>query len=548
MEETKMALKRLGLYGLLMILPILIYTDLIYSGPPFSGIRNIYSIALTVILTRYFYEKIADRGVMKRMLITISVLMLLWFVVGFGKVKFLDEVDNLKRFSWYLYYIPMIFIALLVFYTALAMDMRENEHIPKKWHWMTVVSIILCVMVLTNDLHQKIFCFNPGFLNWDNDYTHGYLFYILITWQYGLYLAAFITMIIRCRVGALRKSAWVTLIPFAIGIPLIICSTFDIGLKINNRSLLDVTSLMCFMVAAFLDSCITIGLIPSNYSHSEIFRYSSLAVQIADKTGQVVFASEAASDEYDKWTDDTKDYLIYGDTEVVRRKIRNGYGFWQHDISAINKLNEDLIDLHERLEEEGELTRLENTLKEKRLKIEARTQIYDLIAEKTKKQSEKIYKLADNTENDIDQKRSRLICVYGAYIKRYANLMLLSADNEMIKIMELGLAIQESLKYLNNYGIPCDYMGDSPITVKGSRLLTIYEVFEKLLEDNLDNLDSVYVRLLPEGLIKITLEGVSARISEEAKEKMAQENINWDILYEDEVTYIRIIPGKEEEL
>lgn len=123
--------------------------------------------------------------------------------------------------------------------------------------------------------------------------------------------------------------------------------------------------------------------------------------------------------------------------------------------------------------------------------------------------------------------------------------MLLAEDNEKVNIMELGLAVQESLRYLNAYGIPGDYMGDSVAHINGRSLLVIYELFEGLLEKNMDGLQAVYVRIVGEGLVKVTLEGVTAEISPEEKALMASENINYEVIYEDEVTYIRIFAGKE---
>lgn len=399
-DEKVRAIKRLFFCILLLVIPVLSYTNVIPNKAPFYEVNRIYLIALAVVLTRYYYERIAERGVMKRMLIDISLLMMFWFIAVFCKYKIFIDFTVLKRFCWYAYYIPMLFIPLLVFFTALSMDIVENEHIPARWHWMIVVTAIFVLFVLTNDMHQLVFKFNPGFENWDNDYSYNLIFYFLTVWEYGLYIAAFVVMIIRCRVAYMRKSAWVVLIPFAIGIPTAIMIALGYGFRIKGQLLLDVSTVLCFMVAAFIDACIQIGLIPGNKSHSEILEYSSLAAQITDKQGGIIFASKKASDNAVEWLKKSSDYIIDGDTAIIRKDIRNGYGFWQQDIADINRINEELLEIQERLQEESELTRLENKLKEKRLKIEARTRLYDLIAENTKKQSEEIYRLADSISEE----------------------------------------------------------------------------------------------------------------------------------------------------
>lgn len=54
-----------------------------------------------------------------------------------------------------------------------------------------------------------------------------------------------------------------------------------------------------------------------------------------------------------------------------------------------------MVDAKDRLSEEAELIRLQNELAQKQAVIEQRTLVYDTIAKRTQKQSQRIAELAD---------------------------------------------------------------------------------------------------------------------------------------------------------
>ena len=81
-------------------------------------------------------------------------------------------------------------------------------------------------------------------------------------------------------------------------------------------------------------------------------------------------------------------------TVLNKMTLPGGYGFWQDDMSELDRLNGELAQAREELERESELIRLHNELKEKQTVIEQRTLVYDTIAERTLKQSQMISQLA----------------------------------------------------------------------------------------------------------------------------------------------------------
>lgn len=53
----------------------------------------------------------------------------------------------------------------------------------KKWGLTAVITAVVVLLVLTNDLHQQVFRFQPGFANWYVDYSYGQVFPIVTVWQ-----------------------------------------------------------------------------------------------------------------------------------------------------------------------------------------------------------------------------------------------------------------------------------------------------------------------------------------------------------------------------
>ena len=186
-----------------------------------------------------------------------------------------------------------------------------------------------------------------------------------------------------------------------------------------------------------------------------------------------------------------------------------------------------------------------NKLKENETKIEQRTLVYDTIAKRTERQSRLISLYAregrESSDMRVKEDRKGKITLLGAYIKRYANLMLLSGQSESIEIGELALSVAEVLRYLNYYGIPAEVFSDAAGKVRAQAALSVFEAFETLLETNLSTLRGVFVNLSAEEqpLFKITLENMQTALPQALTQTLRAAGVDSEISREDDVTYIR---------
>ncbi|MBQ9545476.1 MAG: hypothetical protein IJV00_10165, partial [Clostridia bacterium] len=441
----KTTLKRLALYYILLAINVIPNASVLPDAFPTRNVSTVYLLFLSACLIRYYSYRVLRSGSLSVMMRAISWSAFTLLFLRGVKYSVFAGVGVLARHTWYLYYIPMLLLPLFFFYVSLLISPDGEPRIPKKWLWTAVFTAVLILLVLTNDLHQLVFRFRPGFENWDHDYSYGWTFYIITAWQYVLYIAAVVVLGFKSRVGSSRKTAWLTAIPFLIGIAMSVILMTGRMPKINGSNLIEFPETLILMVAGVLECCINSGLIPTNNGYGKLFRTFSLCAQITDSEGSPVYVSRSASPlsaEQFAAPDGTR---ISGHKVLHKMEVPGGFGFWQDDMTELDRLNEELSQAKERLTQETGLIRLRNENKEKQSKLEQRTLLYDKIAERVRPQSKEISALArtarTSPDNGVKKKCCSRITLLGAYIKRYANLMLLSDESAGIDAGELGLSV-----------------------------------------------------------------------------------------------------------
>lgn len=511
---------------------------------PVRNFSSLYLMILAVCFIFYNSYRMLPTGGLKNSVLVVSWMIL--FLIFFRCVKYsiVVEVGAWARFTWYLYYVPSLLMPQFLFYVSLFVSSGEERPIPRKWEWTLVISIILILLVLTNDLHQQVFAFKPGFENWDGDYSYGWPYYVITVWEYGLYLVSVIILVAKCRLSISKKSAGIILIPFFIGVIGMLLLMFDKMPKINGHNPFEFPETLCFMVTGILECCIQLGLVPTNDGYSRLFKVSSVAAQITDRNGKIAYISEMAEPLTAEQFALPDGARIEEHTVLRKIEIPGGFGFWVDDVTEPDRLNSELVELGNSLSEKIELTRLQNELKEKQAKIEQRTIVYDTIAQRVQRQSVTISKLAAEARNSSDVKKRernrKYITMLGAYIKRYANLMLISADSRTVSAGELGISAAEVLRYLNFFGIPGDIMCTTDSTLRAEAALGVFEALELLLEEAADELEGVFINISDSAdgtVFKMTMENHYGPFPDEVRRVLADAQIETKLELEDETAY-----------
>ncbi len=540
MGEAKTALGRMGVYYLLLAVNIIPCANVIADAFPTRNVSTVYLLVLAVCLVLYYAHRAMPTGELSAMMRSISWMGLLLILLRGVKYSAFPEVGVLARHTWYLYYVPMLLLPLFLLRISLLVSPGGTARETRAVSCLALaVTAALIVGVLTNDLHMQAFAFRPGFADWDGDYANGWLSYAAFAWQYALYIAAIGMLTVKCRIGSAKKSAWVILIPFAIGVVINVLLITDRMPKLNGTNLVEFPEALFFTDAAVLECCMQLGLIPTNTDYGRLFRNLSLSAQITDRSGAPVYSSYSAAPLTPEQRRLPGGARIGEHTVLNRMEIPGGFGFWQEDLTELDRLNNELAETKEALAQEAELFRLRNELKERRTKIEQRTLVYDTVARRTQQQSQRISRLAEAARTSADprvkERNRRRIVLLAAYIKRYANLMLLAQEQSVIEAGELGLSVSEVLRCLNLCGVPGEFIGTADCALSAEAALRAFEIFETLLEDNDGCLAGVFVNLSARdrAYFKMTIENRAAPLP-----PLSGAGIAAEVQEEDGVTYI----------
>ena len=551
MKEVLTTLKRMGAYYLLLAINILFCSNIIADRFPSRNLSTIYLLALAVCLILYYAHRVTPTGGISVIMKTLSWMGLLLILLRGVKYSAVAEVDVLARHAWYLYYVPILLLPQYLFFISLLVSSKDNARIPQPWLWTFGVTLVLIALVLTNDLHGQAFAFNPDFAAWDSQYTYGWLFYVVTVWQFLLFAGAIAILVVKCRISSSRKSAWIILIPVAIGTVMYVLLLTGRMLHINGAPVVEFPEAHLFTVAVVLECCMQLGLVPTNAAYGKLFRDLSVSTQITDRRGTPVYASYLATPLLPEQAALESGSRLDEHTVLNKMELPGGYGFWQDDMTELDRLNEELAEAKEGLEQEAEIIRLRNELREKQLKIKQRTLVYDTIAQCTQRQSQAISRLAETARSTDDASIKddcrRKITLLAAYIKRYANLMLLSRESDRIEVGELGISMAEVLRYLNYCGVPGEMVGGADCTVSAAAALSVFEAFETLLEAGVQTLEGVFINLSANAetvLIKIIFEHLSTPLADGLTGQLAQAGVRSETQCEDNITYLSLAMPK----
>lgn len=404
----------------------------------------------------------------------IALLMLFFLVLRMIKYGLTKEEDTLNRYLWYSYYVSLCFIPPTLLLASLSIENKKGKSLNKFWYLIYLPAVILVGFIYTNDLHEWVFALN--FNSGDFSYSHRFIFYIALVWEILLTVTSIIIMIIKCQVSACKKKTWIPICTF------VISSSLSAICFITDFSAFKIPELLCFTCIVSVESCIAIGLIPSNENYISYFYRLTDPIIITDKNMNVVYASKSSfSITKEQFQEAIAGYLMLDDYKrICGEKIHGGYVFKIEDLTHINEINLELEEINERLKEENDLIEVENEMKAQKAKINEQKELFTRVEEATKEELKRLNKLLleieSNHSNYID--KMKFACVLGAYIKRRSNFIMLSRNNDLLDVQELALSIKESLNYLSFMGVEASLDFNLKGKISSDILGKIYDFFE----------------------------------------------------------------------
>ena len=439
----------------------------------FSLLAHVILLSLVIFWGVSIIHRIIRKD-LRLYLLIIAIFILFFLVVRMIKYGLTKNDDILNRYLWYSYYVSQCLIPPTLLLASLSIETKDGKPLKKTWFLIFIPAIILLSLIYTNDLHQLAFIFEYS----ENDfsYKHGIVFYLAIIWEILITIISIIIMIIKCQVSACRKKIWIPIFTF-LGCVFISTICFLV-----NISSFKIPELLCFSCILIIESCIDIGLIPSNINYEKYFYHSMCSAFITDENLQVIYRSKSSLplDKEQLKAAIISPIMIDKNTKFYGTKIHGGYTFRSEDLSLINEINNGLQEAKQQIKEENDIIEAENEMKKQSAKIDEQKKLYAKVETYTKDEISKLNNLlllkTINEEDFIN--KMRFACVLAAYIKRRSNLILLSKKDQLMDVDELALSINESISYLSLTNIECFLDFNLKGKINSDILGTIYDFFE----------------------------------------------------------------------
>lgn len=434
-----------------------------------------------------------------------NIVSILYLTVRFVQDAFLYVNIPWMRFTGYFINIAAIFIPLFGLYGAFYLGRSEDYRISKKWYLLLIPACFLSVMALTNDLHHFFYYIMPE-ESQPNLYFHPYIgTYIVYIW--GLSIISYQVYVIYRRNGTTKSdSLYRKLIPFYEPILLLLFSIpYAATAYVVRFELVEYSAGLIFILVLCWQLYILTGLIPVNTQYEEVFRRSTVAMQILSPSGETIAASENAAEITPAMLEALKREQQFSSTEDITmhlHPIPGGCMIWQTDLSQINHSLRELQKLNAELEEEQDLLAQEIRLQSDEASVQARNDIYDSLSAEVAGQLTLLTELLSKeslSENDWDR-----ICLIGTYIKRFCNLRLTHQEQQTIPLGDLALSLQDMTKCMKNLEIRTSLDFCPTSNLDPELTLLIMKALEALLEEADFCLTSMTIQISDTACFEIT--------------------------------------------
>ena len=476
------------------------------------------------------------------------------FIIRLTRWTFYARIITLDKLFWYAYYIPITTLPLLSMLLALNVGIEANERKRKLEKILIAICMLLAGTVLTNDLHG--FVFNvKGYIDGKLKYSFSIGYFVIIAWSV---IMSGLSLLILTRKSSNRAAKKLSWIPAAITLAfgsLLAIYVINGGSapKIMGIKLYNFQEVYGLVYIGLWETCLRIGLIPSNSDYDDIFRFSGINAAIADDNNRTRYKSnettKLTAEQIEKA--DRGDAVYLDENRLVRSQHipPTGKVVWIEDHTTINELNESLKEALDRISEENSLLEMENDIKAQKSAIETRNKLYDGISQKTRGQLNKIEDILEKIElKELGLDEGIKLCsIYGAYAKRQANLSILAEQYRSLKLEELRYAIRESLENVRLLGIEANVSGiKTDVEFDGGLLIFAYEVFEATIEAAFSRVETISCILSGEDGIHLEmLMDTPFEIPDYDIFNTGKYGAQIEVLQEDEGIYVRLSSRKE---
>lgn len=457
--------------------------------------RRILYIGFIVILTLWsaaLLIRISDKVLLKKLLI-ILLLIAFWMLLRLMKQQL--TLPILVRFSWYLYYLFILYIPMVMLWIGCDIGGVADVKVCRTLKWVSLaVSTTLFLLVATNDLHQMAFVFPEGIKNYEV-YDYGWVYFAVCP----VSLIQLLGFIVGSSLhGRKQHNANYAALIALIGVALFYFISYLLRIPVFFASELAITYAVISL--AFLEISFRGGLVPNNTKYGNLFRFSNIDLQILDNEMQVVYTTESAmplSADISKrislinLAEETQDRITlpYDEGAIYDvYRIGGGYSVISKRIDTVLRLREKLGRHHAELVQQNEILLRSQDVKSEQVRILARrsalSQIDATLREEIRTINITLDSLSDgNGDYDESIQRAKFIKIklLVNHCKRRATLTLAEMSRRVFDTASLALWIREALYEAEEATIKGRVTETGNALIPTAKVAVLYDCFSHIL-------------------------------------------------------------------
>ena len=491
---------------MILVLTLLFFTsDLLGLWFPLEilGLSRIFRTGIILFALTMIHVRITDPRI-RNYLDKIYLLCILFFFLQEMRYDFTADNSFYSRLLWYLYYVPMTLIPLYCFFIGVSLHREKEENLYKKYWGIWLLGFLLIALMLSNDLHQLAFAtigeesVNPG------NYVHGIFYYVHLLFQAVMFLIG--VSIIYKKSRSLLSRGNMTLICAVLllflGYVFTCIWNGNSGLRLFGSVTVQLSDMYVATTVIFWEFLICIRVIPSNTGYGNLIFYNTNHMEIYDKHENRIYYGEGNEPfrKEDREKAREESVLLENNQLLSYLGLSSGRLYWTIDQSVLQDQMAEEKRLEAYLSEENVILEAENAMLEDSEKLQVQAKVYQQIREAVQEDVQQLEDLLDKSA-PLEE-----ILVYGAFIKRKANLLLLSSDNARIHSEELVLSMQEVKQaciYMH-YALKIGSLGEKEL--EGQLVLRAFDAFCAFIAATLKRIQGAYVSLeSEEGILRFVI-------------------------------------------
>ncbi len=401
-------------------------------------------------------------------------------------IKIFDKVsafnDN-NDYTWYLLYIPLLFIPCMWFITNNQIYIKNQIYKRVFAIISLAISLLLLLLVLTNDFHEFVFIFPEGSTgSHPSDYKYNFGYFIIYAF---IFLEILTTIVLFYTFSNKKTTIKQKILPSVVILLVLVYSILYVVTDIAVPYLSDMTLVYTILGTMLVYISLKCGLVKNSGAYFEFFETCNVPLAIVNEKQDIEYQNM----QYRKQKANSNMIL-------EKQKLNSGTLLVLNDVEKLKSLQKELKTENEKLEYINKILENKKELLQKEKQIKQHALLLDKVEKQIKNKKNVLEELLNNlpetitTENKEQTKETlnEIKSIVG-YLKRKTSLILLSEQKQEITKDELKLLFNESfndLKWLNiNAGIGLD---EKPIPVSiANKFYDIYnELLTKIKKENLD--------------------------------------------------------------